>query len=396
MALKDFLLVYARNIGKGFKKNTETKQYDVALGKGLKLDKSGNIYVDVKAAGGVDLADVNNAISKDKTNELSLKEDGLYVGQKANYPNAYVDSISGVDGSFEDGYGTRAKPFKTIKHAIEQGEYGKLYNISLHERQEHVLDEDVFVRSSTLNFGSYGDEIDACRGEYRDYFQHILGFVKDKNLHAKIVFKKLHPQRYPNNTENYYFNFYPTCLIQDYSGSLSINFSGVGIIIDLGSMQITTNEHTPLEDYLVKHKGTVKVTNGNIALTNFTFSTRGIPQVDRKLAIREGNLNQFLRDDLYSVGLIRTGVDSNVNITLRNWVINENNPAAKCMFLAEVGWGGMYGTSVTFNFDSQYGATAIYPEITKRVGNISKVSIGDKTFVKLPVSDMNLTEYWNF
>lgn len=395
MALKDLVLVYARNIGKGFKKNTETKQYDVALGNGLKLDGEGNIYVDIKDAGGVNLADVNNAISKDKTNELSLKDDGLYVGQKANYPTAYVDVVNGEDGKFEDGFGTREKPFKTLIHAINQGEYGKSYTIYLKECQEHIINRNTGFNCSKLNIHSYGDEIDACKHEYIDGFQHTVGIVRDRQIHAQIVFKGLNKYKYPENSDNFYYIFRPVRLYSNYSGLSVFNVSGVGFVIDLGSFAIETTEYTPSDRKLLAvDKGCIQV-NGDIMITNFSFSSRGTPTVPSNVIKHEGNLNQYLREDLYSIGLFHVYGGQLSQITLRNWFAPSNSPRAKCMILAESGWAPRIDTKTSINFSNQYDSTSL-AEIAKRVGNIYKKTLDGKPFIIAPLTDMNLEDIWNF
>lgn len=102
-------------------------------------------------------------LSKQEGNQLIELPDGLYYGS-SRWQGLYVDAVNGSD----ENIGTRDKPLRTVRKAIERIEIRDGYvDIYLREKQEHVFEYlHAFPLWNNTAFATYGPRYDEIAAEY--------------------------------------------------------------------------------------------------------------------------------------------------------------------------------------------------------------------------------------
>lgn len=102
-------------------------------------------------------------LSKQAGNQLIELPDGLYYGSSRSQ-HLYVDVVNGSD----ENVGTRDKPLRTVRKAIERIEIKDGYvSIHLKEKQEHVFEYPyAFALWNNTTFVAYGPRYDEIVAEY--------------------------------------------------------------------------------------------------------------------------------------------------------------------------------------------------------------------------------------
>lgn len=120
-------VVAPMNMGKGLVWNEETKQYEVAL-------------------------------SKDQTNLIQRRDDGLYFGYT---PERNVATLYIANSGNDDNDGTRSNPLRTLHKAAELiKDTPAVYSIFLHEGDTFELPYNFYKRYASLDINAYGHQSD--------------------------------------------------------------------------------------------------------------------------------------------------------------------------------------------------------------------------------------------
>lgn len=230
------------NIGEGFKWDPTTKKYNIDITQQNARVGSGLIFGPNGA--------VNVALSKDPTNLLQMKPDGVYYGIKppANIEELFVDAENGVDQNPDevDGAGTVRKPLRTIQYAESLSIQGTHRKIRLHTEQEHNITPQrrVSFKSGSLTISPYGPAFDDALQQANGDWTHAVSILQDNGKAPKIklsgVFVKVGPPR----TKEYSYPDY-LCIVLENGANLSLG--GLYLINDLGARfekhsQATTEE----------------------------------------------------------------------------------------------------------------------------------------------------------
>lgn len=300
MALKDLLLVYARNIGKGFKKNYQTKQFDVALGKSLKFNENGDIDINTKAGNGVVVNDDGSLgfeLSPDSGNLLEQRKNGLYYGVQAapNLVNLYVDAVNGVDQNPEEvsGAGTQAKPLRTLKYALDLAKEGTTRRVYLKEEQTHnvSIEQRIWFKTGSVSIRPYGPKYQAKVAETDNGFISD-GWILEQGYAPVIKFSGVHHRHYSSASHNLY-----DYLIMYIYANTTVNFGGIAFENDINS----TLESSGESSNLVARFGRIFNEGGSLHLVNFGYRSNGaIRGVGQHKYITEG----FKTNGIYNTGLI--------------------------------------------------------------------------------------------
>lgn len=185
------------NIGKGFKWDASTKKYNIDIapqnarvGSGLTIGPNGA---------------VNVALSKDPTNLLQMKPDGVYYGIKppANLENLYVDAENGVDQHPDDveGAGTRSKPLRTIAYAFSVMVPNTQSTLYLHTHQQHIVERPkvAIMKAQYVRILPYGDQFEAdLKGIHNGGFSPAVVSYIERGLAPVIVFRGYTTSTYPS------------------------------------------------------------------------------------------------------------------------------------------------------------------------------------------------------
>ncbi|MDH2997185.1 hypothetical protein A1D22_05805 [Pasteurellaceae bacterium LFhippo2] len=150
----DVAVVTPSNMGVGLKYNPTTKRYEVDFNNVFEIDENGQLSA---------------RVSKLEDNLLSIRSDGLYVGNTAEQAHFYVDSANGSDTS---GDGTVNAPYRTFMKAVQQIKPHYDYTIFLEENGSYQFDNSVAPTIRTLSIQPYGSMWTSAfttQGAGRDY-----------------------------------------------------------------------------------------------------------------------------------------------------------------------------------------------------------------------------------
>ena len=105
-------------------------------------------------------------LSKASDNLLHVHEDGIYTGRIAPPELAalYVDALAGND---ETGDGTKARPYQTIKKAVDVT-HGYTRWIHIKEGQDHLIQDELKFFNDFISIQPYGPSFDALPGNPTD------------------------------------------------------------------------------------------------------------------------------------------------------------------------------------------------------------------------------------
>lgn len=141
------------NVGKGLVWNEETKQYEVAL-------------------------------SKDQTNLIQLRDDGLYFGYT---PERNVATLYIANSGNDDNDGTRGNPIRTLHKAAELiKDTPAVYSIFLHEGDTFELSHNFYKRYVSVDINAYGSQSDTIYPPYTAIDPFFRGYMA-KNLNRPIL-----------------------------------------------------------------------------------------------------------------------------------------------------------------------------------------------------------------
>ena len=218
-------VVTASQVGAYTKQEADTKLMDKLL----------ELLVDSVVVGGRNVYKLQESVIPISTaahNMLKWNKDGLYYGTTpdASTANLYVDAVNGEDikPTIENKAGTRAKPLRTIKFAVEAGGIGNDRVVYLMENQEHIIDCSlnnagvVFINSSRVDFRPYGPLSDATPDTptgSRYYNPAIL------NTNTKIIFTGYYISRTGSGAA-----FTSSCIAFQGSGKSTLDFTGVHLV----------------------------------------------------------------------------------------------------------------------------------------------------------------------
>ena len=357
--------VHPDNIGKGIKWNDTTKKYEV----------------DVKEDSGIiinELGELEIRVSELEDNALRVIDGKLYYGTRARpeLANLYVDAVNGVDQDplKVDGAGTRAKPLKTLRYALDRAEANSNRAVWLMGNQEHVFDCStmLYLKAGQVSIQTYGADYDVLMQQYTNNFVSQEQLVK-QNKAATLKFTGIRHSLYSAQKTNLYA----------FSGinidaNTSVVFQGLHI---KNNIQYTL-EPSSATSSLVSDYCRVRSINGGIAdFTNVSYESEGeltfTGATDNRLASKHPN------------GLERTGLVWCYKgmIVLRN-ILNFNPANVKDNFIADAGWNPatLPVTTIVYAKDS---GQASNREFTKRLlgFKIDSTPNGDK-FISSPVTDL--------
>lgn len=357
--------VHTGNMGKGIKWNDTTKKYEV----------------DVKEDSGIiinELGELEVRVSELEDNALRVIDGKLYYGTRARpeLANLYVDAINGVDQDplKVSGAGTRAKPLKTLRYALECSEANTNRLVWLMGGQEHVYDCStlLWLKSGQVYIQTYGADYDALMQQYTNNFVAQEQLVK-QNKGATLKLTGIRHSLYSAQKTNLYaFNGIGI------SANTSVTFQGLHI---KNNIQHTLESSTPTS-WLVSDYCRVKVSDGGIVdFTNVSYESEGgltfTGATDNRLATKHPN------------GLERTGLVWCYKgmIALRN-ILNFNPANIKDNIIADSGWNPtiLPVTATVYARDSGHVDNR---EFTKRLlgFKIDSTPNGDK-FISSPVTDL--------
>lgn len=141
-------------------------------------------------------------LSKHEGNQLIELPDGLYYGS-SRWQSLYVDAVNGSD----DNVGTREKPLRTVRKAIERIEIKDGYvGIYLKEKQEHVFEyPSAFALWNNTSFAAYGPRYDEISAEYKKQSATQGPWIPETTKEAAenaptLIFKATGTQQYRNKT----------------------------------------------------------------------------------------------------------------------------------------------------------------------------------------------------
>lgn len=204
-------------------------------------------------------------ISTDRYNAIRWQGNGLYYGTQpaANLVNVYVDNKRGADTAptLDNGAGSKSKPFKTLKFAMEVSAENVIRTIYLHEHQIHELDcADNYVTISNANFSfyPYGPNTDSLsRTGYETIYENPAIF----NSPTTILFKGCKifniGDGYGVRASGIHCN-----------GVCTLNFHGLRIVRNIGAAWPTAAAVGNKVVYLSRDAGIIS--GANLSL-NFTF-----------------------------------------------------------------------------------------------------------------------------
>ena len=218
-------IVTAAQVGAYTKQEADTKLMDKLL----------ELLVDSVVVGGRNVYKLQESVIPISTaahNMLKWNKDGLYYGTTpdASTANLYVDAVNGVDTrpTIENGAGTRQKPLRTIKFAVEVGGIGNVRLVYLMENQEHIIDCSlnnagvVFINNSKVDFRPYGplsDTTPDVPGSSRFYNPAIL------NTNTKIIFAGYYIYRAGSSAA-----FNSACIAFQGGGKSIVDFAGIHLV----------------------------------------------------------------------------------------------------------------------------------------------------------------------
>lgn len=315
--MADVKVVAPMNMGLGLIWNSPTKRYDVAFGTKQPFKYNSNGEIEFK-------------ISADKGNLIRLGSDnGIYYGieAKANVANLYVDAENGVDQNPNDvqGAGTREKPLRTLKYAMDLADpYTNRY-IYLHEEQEHIIPakNKIFMKEGSLTITPYGPKFDksqdGSRPEVVDLYQARIYAIKD-GIAPKIKFTGVRETLFPQPTAPTRWNIYAyDCIYVGKDCSLTI--AGVGLINDVTS--VINNTNADPEYSVISLHGRILNAAGNISLDGSSFERRGSVTVKNVTPLAK-NLGMKNHVDLWETGMFSIVGTFASSLSLRQIHYSEN------------------------------------------------------------------------
>lgn len=177
--------VHTGNMGNGLLWDEATKTYYVAVDDiTFERDELGRLKLRVSAL---------------EDNQLKIRDDGIYQGEKPSRSSFYVDYLNGSDNND----GSREQPFKTVGKAIKSIEVNTTGSIIyLKERQKHYFKESIgaeweFAANASYAIYPYGDELDALAN---DWFSNHLGYQHVEPVEASQAYQAIKPTLVFNGT----------------------------------------------------------------------------------------------------------------------------------------------------------------------------------------------------
>lgn len=174
------------NMGKGLLYDQSTKQYYVAIDdRTFEIDELGRLKLRISAL---------------EDNQLKIRDDGIYKGEKPSRSSFYVDYLHGSDNND----GSKEQPFKTVGKAIDSIENGTVGSyILLKEAQKHYFKEGIgnrysFAANASYIISTYGDKYDELTS---DWYSSHLGYQTSEPLEASQAFKAIQPTLVFNGTD---------------------------------------------------------------------------------------------------------------------------------------------------------------------------------------------------
>lgn len=229
-----------------------------------------------------------NILSKEQGNLLSVMPDGgLYYGiaPPADIKNIYVDAERGNDTT---GDGTKAKPFRTIKMAVEFTDSVAVRTIYLYEGQNHVIDQVIYIKSYGLTFLPYGpvyDKIPNTAMLARNYT------LEAYNLNTRITFISPHRHRNDHNRIEVY------CIMNRSGAATQLNFYATNFIIEKhpeDDLFGTPSEYNPSLKYVAQYNYGIFYHGGSPINMYYTNGSISFPEsAKQKIPLYSGEVSTW-------------------------------------------------------------------------------------------------------
>lgn len=381
-------VVSTDNIGKGIKWNESTGKYDVSIAAGQPIRINDKNELEVQ-------------LSKVGNNQLRVMNDGLYLGKgsRPELANLYVDAVNGVDQDplKVSGAGSRSKPLKTFRYAVQQVENSTSSSIFLHEDQEHVVNASesaVYKNDLILNVAAYGSRIDAQKASNGNN-TYLANLDAARNGYApKLVFKSHRVVAYRPAT-----GWYDRVELQVLTLSdCNVSFGGIHFVNDLGfTATVTcdnTFDHSTKSPNYVTHPYRMEFQgNSVISMQCSRVSSRGIPKLSGRLANGSDESIKFLQfQKAYSNKWNSSILHSNSATTM---VVRElyGLDDLHCYVIGSNGWGPAIGANFLLN--NSGGMNPSVEALTARVANYSEATqqpSGDR-IILAPVSNIAASKW---
>lgn len=381
-------VVTTDNIGKGIKWNESTGKYDVSIAAGQPIRINDKNELEVQ-------------LSKVGNNQLRVMDDGLYLGKESrpSLANLYVDAVNGVDQDplKVSGAGSRSKPLKTFRYAIQLVENGTSSNIHLHEDQEHVVNASeslVYKRDLVLGVAAYGSRIDAQKAANGNNSYLANRDAAVNGYAPKLVFKSHRVVAYRPAT-----GWYDRVELQTFTlADCNVSFGGIHFVNDLGfTATVTcdsTFDHSTTSPNYVTHPYRIEFQGNSVVSVQCSrVSSRGTPKLSGRLANGSDESIKFLQFQKAYSNKWNSSLFHSFSAT--TMVVREIHGLddLHCYVIGSNGWGPAIGANFLLN--SSGGINPSVEALTARVANYSEATqqpSGDK-IILAPVSNIAASKW---
>lgn len=284
-------------------------------------------------------------LSKQSGNLIEIRQDGIYYGTTAEYPDLYIDAVNGSD----ENIGTRDKPLRTFLEAAKRNKKGVTVRYWFKEDMDHRIDTTVFLQSGEhyiYPYGEFFDNLPKTHGS-TDFFQQNLDIVK-YNKGPRLVFSGAESILNPSNESSTpQVRVYSTNRIQVPKGS-SLSIEGIHLVNDLNFTIDSQNMAVRGTSTTVYNPSRINLSAGStLEVINVSFETRGRPIInmsesDKAYVRAHGEPSYALlepKNGLYRVSFIADIETAGASVGLRNTKYGSTERTMECFVYGCWGWG---------------------------------------------------------
>lgn len=283
-------------------------------------------------------------LSKQSGNLIEIRQDGIYYGTTAEYPDLFIDAVNGSD----ENIGTREKPLRTFLEATKRNGKGVTVRYWFKEDMDHRMDTTVLLQSGEHHIYPYGeffDNLPKTHGSV-DFFQQTVDIVR-YNKGPRLIFSGAESILNPSNgSSTPQVRVYSTNRIQVPKGS-SLSIEGVHLVNDLNFTINSQNMAVRNISTTVYKPSRINLSAGStLEVINVSFETRGKPIVNMsesdKTHIRaHGDPSRALlepKNGLYRVCFFADLEVAGASIGLRHIKYGDTNRNMECYVYGCEGW----------------------------------------------------------